>query len=161
MSVNRRRLLTVVMVLSLGLNLLVIGGITARILYASNSRPIPPNLFWVLGELDEATRDRLRPTITQYNEELRPLRIKLFQAQRQVNALLSQDALDLPLTEEALASLRDIGVEYQQLSHQQTLALFEQLTPEQRIAAMRFIQERSRPPRERDRDDLDSAADGR
>lgn len=152
MSGNRRRILNVVLVVSLALNLLVFGGIAARILLSPNGRPIPPNLFWVLDTLDEDTQARLRPTMQAFSEEMRPMRFSLFQAQREVNDLLTEDPLNTEAIAVAFEKLRDAGLEYQDIAHRQTLAVFGELTPEQRVSAMSFIQERMRPPRERNRD---------
>jgi len=152
MSSNRRRLLNIVLVISLALNLLVFGGIAARILWSPAGRPIPPNLFWVLDDLDEATQARLRPTMQTFSDEMRPMRYTLFQAQRDVNDLLTEDPLNSTAIAAAFAKLREAGLEYQDIAHRQTLAIFGELTPEQRVSAMRFIQERSRPPGERNRD---------
>ncbi|MCP5356821.1 MAG: periplasmic heavy metal sensor [Pseudomonadales bacterium] len=152
MSVNRRRALNIVLVVSLALNLLVFGGMAARMLSSPNGRPIPPNLNWVIRDLGDDTRARLQATLEQYSEETRPVRYALFQAQREVNALLIQNPLDTDAIGAAFETLRARGEEYQALSHRQTLALFAQLSPEEREEAMRFIQERSRPPRDRDRE---------
>lgn len=152
MSSNRKRALYVVMVLSLALNLLVFGGVAARMLEAPEGRPIPPNLFWVLERLDDEAQTRLRPTMQAFSDEMRPIRSALFQAQQEVNNLLTEDPLNGTAIAAAFSKLRDAGLEYQDIAHRQTLAIFGELTPEQRVAAMRFIQERSRPPSERNRD---------
>lgn len=149
MSNNRRRALNVVLVLSLALNLLVFGGVVARMMESPDGRPIPPNLFWVLERLDDEAQARLRPTMEDFSDEMRPIRSTLYQAQLEVNNLLTEDPLNSEAIAAAFSKLRDAGLEYQDLAHEQTLAIFGELTPEQRVAAMRFIQERSRPPGER------------
>lgn len=161
MSSNRRRALNIVLVISLALNLLVFGGIAARMLWSPNGRPIPPNLFWVLERLDDDAQTRLRPTMQAFSEEMRPIRFTLYRAQRDVNDLLTEDPLNSEAIAAAFEKLRDAGLEYQDIAHRQTLAIFGELTPEQRVSAMRFIQERSRPPgeRNRDRNDRDDRGD--
>ena len=152
MSSNRRRALNVVLVISLALNILVFGGMVARMLSSPSGRPIPPNLFWVLERLDDEAQARLRPTMQTFSDEMRPIRYTLYQAQRDVNELLTEDPLNSEAIAVAFEKLRDAGLEYQDIAHRQTLAIFGDLTPEQRVTAMRFIQERSRPPGERNRD---------
>jgi uncharacterized membrane protein len=149
---SRRRILNIVLIVSLALNFLVFGGMAARMLWSPDGRPIPPNLFWVLNALDDDTQTRLRPIMQTFSEEMRPLRFALFQAQRDVNALLTEDPLNDAAIATAFEKLRSVGLEYQDLAHRQTLAVFAQLNPEQRVSAMRFIQDRSRPPGDRDRD---------
>lgn len=152
MSSNRRRALNVVLVISLALNILVFGGMVARMMSPPSGRPIPPNLFWVLERLDDEAQARLRPTMQAFSDEMRPIRYTLYQAQRDVNELLTEDPLNSEAIAAAFEKLRDAGLKYQDIAHRQTLAIFGDLTPEQRVSAMRFIQERSRPPSERNRD---------
>lgn len=154
MSSNRRRTLNIVLVISLALNLLVFGGIAARMLWSPtpSGRPIPPNLFWVLERLDDEAQARLRPTMQAFSDEMRPIRFTLYRAQQEVNALLIADPLNSEAIATAFKKLRDAGLEYQDIAHRQTLAIFGELDPAQRVSAMRFIQERSRPPSERNRD---------
>lgn len=152
MSSHRRRIINTVLIVSLALNLLVFGGMAARMLTSPNGRPLPPNLSWALSELDAQTQTRLRPALEQYSDEMRPVRGALFQAQRKVNTLLTEDPLNKEAIAQAFDILRATGLEYQELSHRQTVSLFTQLSPQQRVSAMRFIQERSRPPRDRNRD---------
>jgi len=148
MSINRRRALNIVLVISLGANLLVFGGIAARYFDTPNGRPIPPNLSWVFRELDEATQARLKPMLEEYSDEIRPMRYALFQAQGAVNELLTKDPINKEEIGQAFDALRAAGIQYQDRSHEQTLEIFAQLSPEQRVSAMRYIQERSRSPRE-------------
>ena len=152
MSSNRSRALNVIVVISLALNLLVFGGIGARMLWPPEGRPIPPNLFWVLERLDDEAQARLRPTMQAFSDEMRPIRYTLYSAQQDVNALLTEDPLNKEAIAAAFEKLRSAGLEYQDIAHRQTLAIFGELSPEQRVSAMRFIQERSRPPGERNRD---------
>ncbi len=153
MSINRRRALNILLVLSLGANLLVFGGMAARYFDTPNGRPIPPNLSWVLRNLDEDTQTRLRPVLEEFGNEIRPMRFALFQAQRAVNDLLTKEPLNREDIGLAFDALRTAGIQYQDRSHEQTLEIFAQLSPEQRVSAMRYIQERSRSPRENRNDD--------
>lgn len=146
MSSNRRRTLNILLVISLGVNLLVFGGMAARYFDFANGRPIPPNLFWVLRNVDEDTQTRLTPILEEYNNEIRPMRWALFQAQREVNDLLIKEPLNAEEIARAFDALRAASMKYQDRSHEQTLGIFEQLSPKQRVNAMRYIQERSRPP---------------
>lgn len=152
MSSNRRRALNIVLVISLALNILVFGGMVARMSWSPDGRPIPPNLFWVLERLDDEAQARLRPTMQVFSDEMRPIRLTLYRAQQDVNNLLTEDPLNSAAIAVAFEKLRDAGLEYQDIAHRQTLAIFGELTPAQRVSAMRFIQERSRPPGERNRD---------
>jgi len=161
MSSNRKRALNILLVLSLGANLVIFGGMAARYFDSANGRPMPPNLSWVVRELDEEAQAQLKPILEGYGDEIRPMRHALFQAQREVNALLIKDPLNTQEIASAFAALRKVGMQYQNRSHEQTLELFAQLSPEQRVSAMRLVQERSRPPggESRSRDDRNESRD--
>lgn len=150
MTVNRRRVINWVLVVSLSLNLLVFGGIAARILIDPNGRPLPQNLSWILDDLDEATLQRLEPHMEEYRAAMRPLRGEIFRAQVDVNELLTEE----PLNEEALNSafdeLREVATRYLEITQQQTIEIFAQITPEQRVQAMSFMRERRDPIEARD-----------
>lgn len=150
MSLNRRRVINGVLLVSLSLNLLVFGGIAARILIDPNGRPLPPNLSWILDDLDEATLARLEPRMDEYRSAMRPLRGEIFRAQVGVNELLTEE----PLNEEALTlafdELREVAMRYLEITQQQTIDIFAQITPEQRVQAMRFMQDRRDPGERRD-----------
>jgi uncharacterized membrane protein len=156
MSVKRRRIMTVVLVLSLGLNLLIIGGITARILIAPEGRSHPPNLTWILDDLDEETRAMLRPRIEEYRDAMWPMRVAIFRAQREVNDLLTQEPLDSDALVSAFSRLREAGIAYQETTHEQTIALFAQLSQQQREDVMSFMRERRNPLEARDRESTDA-----
>ncbi|MDP1932565.1 MAG: periplasmic heavy metal sensor [Gammaproteobacteria bacterium] len=162
MTINRRRLMTWLLVVSLGFNLLVVGGITARVMSRSEGRPIPPNLSWILDNLEEETRATLRPRLREFGEVVRPLRGAVFRAQRQVNDLI----LEEPMNKEAIAlafdELRKASLEYQETTHTQTIAIFELLTEEQRKLALSFMDERRDPlDSRRDRDSLERDTNSR
>ncbi|MDT8428344.1 MAG: periplasmic heavy metal sensor [Pseudomonadales bacterium] len=154
MSLNYKSLGTWVLIVSLTLNLLLIGGISARFLNRSSIRPLPSNVGWLLRDLDTDTRDQLRPQLEQYAEETRPLRGNMFRAQRQLNSLMATDPLDQEAIRAAFAELRRTNLVYQEASHEQTLSILAALTPEQRQYALSFMRNR-RNPMDDDRRDGD------
>lgn len=150
MSVNRRRVINWVLVVSLSLNLLVFGGIAARILIDPNGRPLPQNLSWILDDLDEATLQRLEPRMEEYRAAMRPLRGEIFRAQVDVNELLTEEPLNEEALKVAFDELREVATRYLEITQQQTIEIFAQITPEQRIHAMSFMQDRRDPDERRD-----------
>lgn len=145
MSIHRRRLLKAVLVISLSLNLLVFGGITARILIDPDGRPLPPNLGWILDDLDADTLARLEPRMDAYRNAMRPLRGEIFRAQVAVNELLTEEQLDEVALNAAFDELREVAMRYLEITQEQTVEIFTQITPEQRIHAMSFMQDRRDP----------------
>ncbi len=164
MTINRRRLMTWLMVISLGFNLLVVGGITARIMSHSEGRPIPPNLSWILDELGEETRAALRPQMREFGEIMWPLRGAMFRAQRRVNQLMIEEPMDKEAIALAFDELRKASLEYQETTHAQTIAIFDLLTEEQRKLALSFMNDRRDPAdfrRDRDSEERDRNGDDR
>src|SRR5690606_25427875 len=157
--ISRARVKTVVLVISLALNLLVVGGITTRIM-TKEARPIPPNLGWIMDNLGEETKAELFPQLEEFWDSSRPLRRAIFRAQRQVNELMVQEPMDRPAVAAAFEQLRQASLAYQKVSHEQTTQVFELLTPEQRVAALKFLEDRRDPDR-RDRSDRDSSNERR
>jgi len=145
MTVNRRRVINWVLVVSLSLNLLVFGGITARILIDPDGRPLPPNLSWILDDLDEETLARLEPQMEEYRDAMRPLRGAIFRAQVGVNELLTEEPLNQEALNVAFDELREVAMRYLEITQQQTVDIFARITPEQRVEAMSFMRERRDP----------------
>ena len=152
MTINRRRVMNWVLVISLGLNLLVVGGITARILSHSGFRPIPPSLSWIYDDLDEATRAQLRPMLREFGEISLPLRGEMFRAQRKLSDLMTEEPMDKEAIAVAFDELRKASLVFQETTHSQTIAVFELLNPEQRTMALRFLSDRSNPFDDDDRE---------
>ena len=153
MTINRRRFMSWVLVLSLGINLLVAGGITSRILSRPDGRPIPPNLSWIMNSLDdEVAEAKIRPQMEEFGRIMWPLRGAMFRAQRHVNELMIEEPMDRGAIAAAFDELRQASLEYQETTHQQTIAIFALLTPEQRRQAMSFMTNRRNPMDGRSRD---------
>lgn len=146
MTINRRRLLNWLLVLSLGINLLIVGGITSRMLSRPDGRPVPPNLSWIMSSLnDEVAAAKIRPQMEEFGQIMWPLRGALFHAQRRVNDLMTEEPMDRAAIAAAFDELRQASLEYQETTHQQTIAIFAMLTPEQRKQVMSFMTNRRNP----------------
>lgn len=145
MSLNRNNVLLWIVVISVSINLFFVGILTARYLEMRNTSAAPVNMRWVMRDLEPTAREQLLPQIRTQNEVLRPLRMDMFRAQREVNQLLAADPVDQAAVLDAFTRLREANLRYQQLSHEQLTGIFAQLTPEQRQRAFRFMSERGNP----------------
>lgn len=134
-----------IVVVSLSINLFFIGTLAARFLNTRDNSAAPVNMSWVMRDMEPQARELLLPQIRTHNEELRPLRMQMFRAQREVNLLLAAEPVDQPAVLVAFGRLREANMLYQELSHQQLTSIFAQLTPEQRQRAFRFMSERRNP----------------
>ena len=121
---TRNNLLVLGLLLSLGINLFLLGGIAMRMSSFrdfAQSRPFPPNVGWIVRDLDEARQQELLQTLEPLGEEIEPYRRAMFMAQRTVNQLMSAPEYDSEELAAAFSELREAAQEYTALTHQQTL----------------------------------------
>lgn len=143
---TRRNLLLIVLLISVGANLFFVGGISYRMLsinQATDGRPLPPNLGWLVRDLSEERRSELEEVLRAGAREVRPLREEILSAQRSVNGLMSAEPFDANALQNAFAELRVASERYQAATQSQTVAILEQLTDEERLAAQQFVRQRS------------------
>jgi uncharacterized membrane protein len=145
MVMTKRHALLWMLAASLTLNLFFAGAIGASMLNRHDRSSTPPSLGWILRDLEPEMQASLRPQLQRYGEALRPVRGQMFRAQREVNRLLAQEPMDDEVIQAAFEELRQINLRYQQLSHEQTLAVISQLAPEQRSRVFRFMSGRRNP----------------
>ena len=148
---NRSQLILSALILSLALNLIFIGGISYRTsnFHSLFQTSLTPNIGWVVRDLNEGRQAELEPIILRSNEQIRPRRTEMFTAQRRINELIASDSFDADALNEAFTQLRIVFNRYQQLSHEQTIALLFELTLEERRTAQEFRQ-RGGPRRDRE-----------
>lgn len=143
---NRRRGLIVALLISIAINLFFVGGVAYR-LYRLNSetnigRPIPPNISWLIRDLTAERQEELRAGLRERGIQGRAARMRMFNAQRESNRLMTQDPFDAEALSAAFAELRDSANEYQRLSHLQTVKTLGELSTEERRNAVEFINRR-------------------
>ena len=141
----KNKLLLLGLLLSLSINLFFVGGIAYRVSSFQEQltgRPLPPNVGWIVRDLDEARRSELEPQLRSSFEEISPIRREMMNAQRQVNELMSAQPFDADALSEAFTTLRDANIRYQALAHEQTSEILGQLSEEERLAALEFVQRR-------------------
>lgn len=142
---TKNKILLSGLLVSIAINLFFIGGIAYRVANFQgerSGRPLPPNVGWVVRDLDESRRTELEPQLRASFEEINPIRREMIEAQRQVNSLMSAQPFDAAALDAAFAALREANIRYQSLSHEQTSELFGLLTEEERLAALEFVQRR-------------------
>lgn len=141
---NKSRIISIALVFSVALNLLFIGAVVGRFMYGPPHRPMSSHLGWVLRDLDEEARNKIRPILENQARAIRPLRRKLRTAQKEFRKLLAQQSFDEVALEASLIHLRQSSAEYQSGMHHQMLMILKDLDPEQRRRVSRFLM-RPRP----------------
>jgi len=147
---NRNKLTILVLLGSLALNLLLVGGMSSRLLNRPDDasergrqlRPLPPGIGWILRDLPEERRSDFAAFLEQSAAELNSARSEMFDAMRRANELMNSAEFDPDDLSAAFAELRDANTRYQVLSHEETVQLLSQLTESERQVATEFIQRR-------------------
>ena len=141
---NKTKLILFALLVSVAVNLFFIGAIgyrASRFLEFSG-RPFPPNVGWIVRDLSEERRTELASFRERSAEEIGPMRGQMFAAQRQVNQLMAAPEFDSAAINRAFAELRDVNLRYQALSHEQSIALLNALTTQERQMALEFLNRR-------------------
>ena len=141
---NKTRIISISLVFSVALNLLFVGALVGRFMHGAPGRPMSSHLGWVLRDLDEEARDKIRPVLENQAETIRPLRREMWQAQKEFRNLLVEESFDEGALEESLSHLRHASEQYQSGMHHQMLMVLKDLEPEQRRRVARFLM-RPRP----------------
>ena len=142
---TKKRILLIGLLFSMSINLFFVGGIAYRVANFDGeefSRPLPPNIGWVVHDLEESRRSELEPQLRESFAEIFPIRREMMSAQRQVNNLMSARPFDANALNVALASLREANIRYQALSHDQASEILGLLSDDERQAALEFVQRR-------------------
>ncbi|XOV87114.1 MAG: periplasmic heavy metal sensor [Pseudomonadota bacterium] len=144
---NSRRLINIVLICSLAINLLLVGGLIGRLMAGPPARPLPDHLGWILRQLDEPAREKLRPDLKAHAARIVPLRREMRSAQRDFEAAVSGETVDADAAAEALARLRTSAMAYQESTHQKMVQILATLDSKQRNRVMRYLRDREREER--------------
>ncbi len=146
---NRTHWLVLGLLVSIGLNLLVVGMFAGRAMSGGpGMAPMPLNLGWVIRDLDEETRESLRPRLIDHARQARPLRRDVHEAQREFDRLLVKEDLNEAELKDALSNLRASTDRYEQTMHVMMAEIIAGLAPDQRRKIARFLRRKPGPPRE-------------
>ena len=133
------RWLTVVLAISVGLNLLLVGILIGNFAGRPAARPFPPHLGWILRKLEPETRQKLHLELEELVKNDRRLRRNLRGVQRSVGELITADPLDRSALETQLAELRESSSESQQALHQAMVEIMTKLNQEERRKILKSL----------------------
>ena len=131
---TRGRWMTLLLIVSIALNLMFVGAFVGFSLMRPDVRPINPEVStrWLYRALGEENRDGLRPLFEQHREELGRLRGQIRDAQQSFEAGLNAEAYDPEQVSATLSEVRRAHEAYQRASHEHMVVLLGRLSPEQR-----------------------------
>lgn len=125
---NKGRWRSLLLVASLGLNLMFVGLVVARLVLV----PGPPPLLWAVKNLDQDTRERIRPLLREQFEETRALRAQLRTTEDKLRDIMRTEPFDEKAAAVGLAELRGVTGEFQLRMHKTALKLLADLPPDER-----------------------------
>ena len=144
---NRFRWLVAALVVSLLVNLVLVGFMAGR--FSAGQRPHFDPMMGIRAPtrfLAEERREELKPVIRQFREALPSLR-HLRGTQRVLYDAITADPFEREPLEEALASFRSNLLAGQQTGHAAFVNLVEALTPEERARMLKSMRARKRERR--------------
>lgn len=127
----KRHWIAVLLVVSLGLNLLGAGALLARLTMSSPPEP----MAWAMGDLDPSTRQRVGQALRGRMQQVAPVRREFKRSQAEIKRVVSSDPLDEAALTQALVNLRDVSQRYQLQLHNIALDVLPELSSEQRRRA--------------------------
>jgi uncharacterized membrane protein len=134
------RWLLLALIVSLGMNLLIVGVVAGR---AMSNRtvdgPFPSHLGWMLKEVDQATRQNIRPMLDAHDKKIRPIRRQMRRAQHDARSLLKQPEFDEQALAESFQKLRSVSDQYQTEMHGMMIEILSNLDADQRQQAASFL----------------------
>lgn len=137
---SKGSIIGIALVFSVALNLLVVGAIIGRTVFGANPRsPSHPPLGWVLRNLDEETRRKIRPGLEDQARIVAPLRDEMRAAQSEFYQLVNEKEIDEAALGQSLRRLRKASGEFQSTLHEHMVLILKDLEPEQRRKVSRFL----------------------
>jgi uncharacterized membrane protein len=103
---------------------------------------MPRNVSWLVRDLSPARQQELAPLLESNQQESELRRREMFSAQRRVNELMASSNYDADELNAAFTALRNTSVEYQAISHRQTVDILGRLTATERQLVLEFLQRR-------------------
>ena len=127
---NKRVLLVILLVFSMGLNLVFVGVVVGRHLLGVS--PDRAHFEWMTREVSEETRRKLRSSMSVHMQESLPGRIELRKAQYQLRTAITSNEYVESDVVARLAGVRRASADLQESMHKQMVENLRQLAPEER-----------------------------
>lgn len=140
----KRHWLTLALVVSLALNLMALGGAIARWQWGERR---PPPLIWALKDIDEPTRDALKPLLQKSLENTALARESVRQISERLRVQIEQDPMDTQAVALSLQQLREASSAYQAQVHASALDILPKVSARERAKiAGRLLRPGGAPP---------------
>ena len=141
---KRNRVVIILLICSLALNLLFIGGLIGRSIFGGPPGHLPNHMGWMLRNLSDEKRKELRPQLKERSGSLRTVRQEMRDARQRLSSAIMEEPLDEKALNLALKDLRSASNKFQVVTHENMSTILKEMKLEDREKALKFLSRREK-----------------
>ena len=141
---KKNRVVIILLICSLALNLLFIGGLIGRSVFGGPPGHLPNHMGWMLRNLSDEKRKQLRPQLKERSGSLRTVRQEMRDARQRLSSAITEEPLDEKKLNLALKDLRSASNKFQLVTHENMRTILREMKLEDREKALKFLSRREK-----------------
>ena len=141
---KKNRVVIILLICSLALNLLFIGGLIGRSVFGGPPGHLPNHMGWMLRNLSDEKRKELRPQLKERSGSLRTVRQEMRDARQRLSSAIMEEPLDEKALNLALKDLRSASNKFQVVTHENMSTILKEMKLEDREKALKFLSRREK-----------------
>tara|TARA_B110000438_G_scaffold132001_1_gene128113 strand:+ start:339 stop:839 length:501 start_codon:yes stop_codon:yes gene_type:complete len=141
---KKNRVVIILLICSLALNLLFIGGLIGRSIFGGPPGHLPNHMGWMLRNLSDEKRKELRPQLKERSGSLRTVRQEMRDARQRLSSAIMEEPLDEKALNLALKDLRSASNKFQVVTHENMSTILKEMKLEDREKALKFLSRREK-----------------
>ena len=141
---KKNRVVIILLICSLALNLLFIGGLIGRSVFGGPPGHLPNHMGWMLRNLSDEKRKELRPQLKERSGSLRTVRQEMRDARQRLSSAIMEEPLDEKALNLALKDLRSVSNKFQVVTHENMSTILKEMKLEDREKALKFLSRREK-----------------
>ena len=141
---KKNRVVIILLICSLALNLLFIGGLIGRSVFGGPPGHLPNHMGWMLRNLSDEKRKELRPQLKERSGSLRTVRQEMRDARQRLSSAIMEEPLDEKALNLALKDLRSASNKFQIVTHENMSTILKEMKLEDREKALKFLSRREK-----------------
>ena len=141
---KKNRVVIILLICSLALNLLFIGGLIGRSVFGGPPGHLPNHMGWMLRNPSDEKRKQLRPQLKERSGSLRTVRQEMRDARQRLSSAIMEEPLDEKALNLALKDLRSASNKFQVVTHENMSTILKEMKLEDREKALKFLSRRDK-----------------
>jgi uncharacterized membrane protein len=141
---KKNRVVIILLICSLALNLLFIGGLIGRSVFGGPPGHLPNHMGWMLRNLSDEKRKELGPQLKERSGSLRTVRQEMRDARQRLSSAIMEEPLDEKALNLALKDLRSASNKFQVVTHENMSTILKEMKLEDREKALKFLSRREK-----------------